>query len=139
MRLVRVKRLLITIATMLSLAASAVSACACSHHGDVLKDAENTCHGQSHDTSAVKASSDARQFGSGCECFARTSIPAITAKKDDSRTTADKQIADIAELPTPITPGSENVAARDAILLSLYSNYQQALLESLPPRAPPRL
>ncbi|HEX6279096.1 MAG TPA: hypothetical protein VFZ49_03685 [Pyrinomonadaceae bacterium] len=139
MRLVRVKHLLITVATMLSLAFSAVYACACSHHGPVSNKAENSCHGQSHDASVVEKSNDTGHVGSDCDCFIRSLVPAFAAKKDDNRTSVENQIAEIVDASSALTIGSQSADARAAEFRSPHSNYQKALLESLPSRAPPRL
>lgn len=138
MRLLRAKRLILTVAAMFSLFISAVSACACSHHEPV-KAAAESCHSSSHEAPAAEQANGAAHFETDCSCLVRTPVPAIVAKKDDKRTAVEKQIVGTVELESVFTIDLE---ASDAVVVAStpqQSNYQQALLSSLPSRAPPRL
>ncbi|MEQ1764512.1 MAG: hypothetical protein ABL984_15385 [Pyrinomonadaceae bacterium] len=137
MRLLRTKHLVWTVTAMLSLFVSAVSACACSHHAPAKVEAES-CHSSSHEALATEQANDAH-FESDCSCFARTPLPAIASKKGDKRIAVEEQIADIVELPLTRAIEFEVAVASDVPFEPPHSNYQQALLSSLPSRAPPRL
>lgn len=136
--LYRQAKYLVLTVTILSLLVSAVSACACSHHEKVKVEAES-CHSSSHEVPAAEQPSGSTQFESDCNCFTRTPVPAIVAKKDDKRASVEEQIADIVELHFPIAIEFEIAAASDNRFEPPHSNYQHALLASLPSRAPPRL
>jgi hypothetical protein len=138
MRLLSAKHLILTVTAMFSLFVSAVSACACSHHEPV-KAATESCHSSSHEAPAVEQFSGSNYIETDCSCLVRTPVPAIVAKKDDKRTSVEKQIAETVELHAifaiALEPADEVVVA----IAPQQSNYQQALLSSLPSRAPPRL
>ena len=138
MKFLRAKHLILTTAAMLSLFVSAVSACACTHHETVKVEA-SSCHSSSHETPPVEASNAAPHFESDCNCFVRTPVPAVVAKKDEKRTAVEEQVAELVDLPTAFAIRFE---AADPITVAFeppQSNFQQALLSSLPSRAPPRL
>ena len=137
-RLGRARLILPTLAAMFSLFISAVSACACSHHQPV-KAESDSCHGSSHETSAAEQPSGLTRFESGCICFARTPVPAIAAKKGDKQITVEEQIADAADLQFTFAIEFDVAVAPDVSFEPPASNYQRALLSSLPSRAPPRL
>jgi hypothetical protein len=138
MKILRAKHLLLTVMAMFSLFVSAVSACACSHHEPVKVEA-SSCHSSSHEAPAAEQSNGSAHIESDCSCFARTPVPAVVAKKNDKRTAVQKHIADVVELPVgqPI-----EFAVADTTVVTFeapQSNYRNALLSSLPSRAPPRL
>lgn len=141
MRLVRAKHVLLTAAAMLSLFVSAVSACACSHHEPVKQAVESSsCHGSSHEAPpSEQPDLSAAHFESDCSCFVRTQVPAIVAKKDDKRSTLEKQTIEVPELPWSIAVETGITDKTEAAFEAPRSNYQHALLASLPSRAPPRL
>jgi hypothetical protein len=140
MRLVRARHLLITVTAMLALYVSAVSACACSHHEPIKKAVENSCHGPSHEAPTdEQANLLGSHFESDCECYVRTPVPAIVAKKDDKRTVVEKQIVEVVELSTAISTRLDASDRPKGSFEPPISNYQHALLASLPSRAPPRL
>ncbi|MEO5859623.1 MAG: hypothetical protein ABIR33_11810 [Pyrinomonadaceae bacterium] len=138
MKLVRVKHVLVTVTAIFSLFVSAVSACACSHHESVKVETES-CHSSSHETSVAEQSTDSNYIETDCSCLVRTPVPAIVAKKDDKRAAVEEQIADVIELPLRIALEFEITTAPDVAFEFPHSNYQLALLASLPSRAPPRL
>lgn len=136
MKISRAKHLLLTVATMFSLFVSAVSACACSHHEPV-KVETSSCHSSSHEAPA--AESDSPHLETDCNCYVRPPVPAIVAKKDDKRTAVESQNLEVVELPLRIAIEFEIASAPDVPFEPPHSNYQHALLASLPSRAPPRL
>ena len=138
MKILRAKHLLLTVTAMFSLFVSAVSACACSHHEPVKVEA-SSCHSSSREISAAEQPSGAAHFESDCSCFARTPVPAIAAKKSDKQITIEEQIADAAGLQLTFAIEFEVSVARRVSFEPPASNYQRALLSSLPSRAPPRL
>ena len=138
MKLIRAKHLLLTVTAMFSLFVSAVSACACSHHQPVKAESES-CHSSSHETSAAEQPSGLAHFESDCSCFARMPVPAIAAKKGDKQITVEEQIADVADLQFTFAIEFDLAVAPDVSFDPPASNYQRALLSSLPSRAPPRL
>lgn len=133
----RAKHLMLTVTAMFSLFVSAVSACACSHHEPIKVDA-SSCHGPSHEAPTVETASDSPHFEADCNCFVRTPVPAIVAKKDDKRTSVEHQAADIVEVPFVIAVALKLARVPDLAFEPPQSNYQHALLSSLPSRAPPR-
>lgn len=140
MGLVRVKQLLVTVTAMLSLFVSAVSACACSHHEPVKKVVESSCHGPSHEAPAVEQPSElGTHLESDCNCFVRTQVPAIVAKKDDKRSDVEQQPVEVLDLPVSIAIQLDSIETPQPAFEPPQSNYQHALLASLPSRAPPRL
>ncbi len=138
MRLFRAKHLILTVATMFSLFVSAVSACACSHHEVVEVEAES-CHSSSHEATPAEPSTDSPHLESDCNCFVRTPVPAVVAKKDDKRTAIEGHTSELIELPSIFAIEFEIAEVADIGFEPSPSNYQHALLASLPSRAPPRL
>lgn len=137
MRLLRAKHLILTVTAMFSLFVSAVSACACSHHVPAKAEIES-CHSSSHETPAAEQFSGSNYIETDCSCPVRTPIQAIVAKKDDKRTSVEKQITNLAIQPV----FAVEVESSDPVAIAFeppQSNYQHALLASLPSRAPPRL
>jgi len=138
MKLVRAKQVLVTVTAIFSLFVSAVSACACPHHESVKVETES-CHSSSHQAPAAEQPTDSNYIETDCSCLVRTPVPAIVAKKDDKRAAVEQQVADIVESPIEIAIEFEIATAADAPFEPPHSNYQHALLSSLPSRAPPRL
>jgi uncharacterized protein YchJ len=138
MKLVRAKQFLVTVTAIFSLLVSAVSACACSHHESVKVKTES-CHSSSHEAPAAEQLTDSNYIETDCNCLVRTPVPAIVAKKDDKRAAVEEQIADVIELPILTTIEFEVATKTDVPFKPPHSNYQQAILASLPSRAPPRL
>ena len=140
MRFIRAKHLLVTVTAMLSLFVSAVSACACSHHEPTKAVVESSCHGPSHDAPAAEQPDLlAPLFESDCNCFVRTQVPAIVAKKDDKKAVVDDQPAGAVQVPFAFAIQLDIVDKAETAFEPPQSNYQYALLASLPSRAPPRL
>ena len=138
MRFIRAKHLLVT--AMLSLFVSAVSACACSHHEPVQKAVESSCHGPSHEAPAAEEPDLlAPHFESDCNCFVRTQVPAIVAKKDDKKAVVNDQPVGAVHVSFPFAIQLDIVDELDIAFKPPQPNYQHALLASLPSRAPPRL
>ena len=139
MKLVRAKHFLVTVAAIFSLFVSAVSACACTHHESV-KVETGSCHSSSHEASAAAEQPNrSDQVDGGCNCYVRTPVPAIVAKKDDKRTVVEQQLAGVLELSVTIDFKFNRAELSALPVQPLQSNYKHALLASLPSRAPPRL
>ena len=138
MRLLRAKHLILTVTAMFSLFVSAVSACACSHHEPV-KVETSSCHSSSHAAPPAEPSNGSTHIETDCSCFVRDRAPAIVAKKDDKRTAVEEQRADVVDRPTVFAIEFEFANDADIAFEPPQSNYQHALLSSLPSRAPPRL
>lgn len=138
MNLLRAKHLMLTVTAMFSLFVSAVSACACSHHEPV-KVETTSCHSSTHEAPPVEPSKGSTHLESDCNCFVRTPVPAVVAKKDDKQVSVEERLDETVE----VTPIFEiEFVAVDAVADTFeppQSNYQLALLSSLPSRAPPRL
>jgi hypothetical protein len=140
MKFVRAKQILVTVTAMLSLFVSAVSACACSHHEPVKQAVGSSCHGPSHESPAAEqADLLADHFEANCECFVRTPAPAIVAKTDDRRTAVEHRADDVFQASVAITIQIDPTDEAEPSFEPHRSNYQHALLASLPSRAPPRL
>lgn len=135
MRFVRAKHILVTVTAMLSLFVSAVSACACSHHEPVKTAVESSCHGPLDEQPNLLGT----HLESDCNCFVRTQVPAIVAKKDDKRTVVEQQPVEAFELPAAVATQLDSIEELQPAFEPPQSNYQHALLASLPSRAPPRL
>jgi hypothetical protein len=138
MKLLRAKHLILTVTAMFSLFVSAVSACACSHHEPV-KVETTSCHSSSHEAPPAEPSKGSPHLEADCNCFVRTPVPAVFAKKDDKRTAVDEQPTDVVELPIVLAIEFEHAEPITSAFEPPQSNYQHALLASLPSRAPPRL
>ena len=138
MKLLRAKHLILTVTAMFSLFVSAVSACACSHHEPVKVEA-SSCHGPSHEVPPAESASDSPHFESDCNCFVRTPVPAIVAKNGDQKTSIEAAPDEKLELPSIPATEFETIDTSSPSFEPPQSNYQHALLSSLPSRAPPRL
>jgi hypothetical protein len=140
MTIVRAKHLLVTVTAMLSLFVSAVSACACSHHEATKAVVESSCHGPSHEAPAAEQPNLlGSHFESDCNCYVRTPVPAVVAKKDDKKVVVDDQPAGDVKVSFAIAIQLDIVDEPETEFEPPQSNYQHALLASLPSRAPPRL
>ena len=126
---------------VLAMFASAASACACNHHQTRVKAEEKpSCHASSHAEPAVE-SEDAvasNRFRSGCSCIVNTRVPAITAKSESKKFSADKVTAS-EEVPVRNIPALFCARDRSAEFDPPDLNYSNLLTPSGPPRAPPRL
>ncbi|MBK9155401.1 MAG: hypothetical protein IPM25_14510 [Chloracidobacterium sp.] len=127
---------------ILSMAFSAVAACACSHHGSAQKPVEAaSCHGPAHADPSTEAdvpepTGDAAE--ADCECLVRKPVPAISAKPGNKKAAS----AELAAEPTTLFPLPE--PAFSSFLSSDNGLYPEAVhkappLDSGPSRAPPRL
>jgi hypothetical protein len=136
----RAKQFLVTVTAMLSLFVSAVSACTCSHHEPGKKAIENTCHGSSYEVSETDGADPlATHIGSDCSCLVVTSPPASGAKSDDTRKTVDGNVHDFPQIRSALVVPSDGTGEPRPFIENPQSNYQLALLTSLPSRAPPSL
>lgn len=88
----RAKQMIISLAAGLSLFATAVSACACSHHQPQLETEPPSCHSSSHGEPTATAAEPAipESFGTGCNCFVNLPSRAITAKSENKKSSVAK-------------------------------------------------
>ena len=126
---------------VLAMSASAVAACACSHHQPLVKAEEKpSCHSASHAEPAVSLQDlpESNSLHSGCNCFVNDRIPAITAKSDSKKfsaakmVTADSSVVSTIAVLSCSSAVSTNVESPNFI-------YSGTFLASGPSRAPPRL
>lgn len=127
---------------MLAMFASAVSACACSHHQPAVADVEQTssCHPASHsETSTSTAASTeppaSDTVGEGCSCFVSSRTPAITAKSENKHISAEAVSASIIRLDFP---ASVTITVKLAKVTPNADVYVGVPPRSGPSRAPPR-
>ena len=126
---------------VLAMSASAISACACNHHKSRVKAEEKpSCHSTSHSEPAVSSQDvpDSDSLHSGCNCFVNDRIPAITAKSESKKFSAEK-----------INPTGEKLVSPAPLLLYSYAgpanfhsprlDYSGRFVTSGPSRAPPRM
>lgn len=132
--------IVVCLLAIVAMFASAVSACACTHH-EMRAGVEQapSCHSASHEGSAAPvepAVSD--NFRSGCGCFVTTPVLAIAAKSESKRFSAEKAVAAgetlLFELPLLLFSNTDPVDFDTNDLA-----YSWACLNSGSPRAPPRL
>ncbi|MGD9590588.1 MAG: hypothetical protein AB7Q37_11225 [Pyrinomonadaceae bacterium] len=127
---------------ILSMAFSAVAACACSHHGSAQEPVEAaSCHGPSHADPSSEAETpeptgDTAQ--ADCECLVRNPVPAISAKP------GNKKAASAGPAAEPTTLFLLPEPEFSSFLSSDNDPYPEAVpkappLDSGPSRAPPRL
>ena len=137
----RANKMVISLAAVLSLFVSVVSACACSHHQSQVKTDPPSCHSSSHGEPAAAADEPAstETFGAGCNCFVNTPAPAITAKSEKKRFSYEKHLGALAALVIPdaidLQPRYRHADGPE----SPPSFFKGQSLSFGPPRAPPRL
>jgi hypothetical protein len=137
----KMQRIFIAAITLISLLASSVSACTCSHHQERAKVEASSCHSHSHNESTLEIQNNAtsQSVQSPCECILVKPAPAIIAKSD-KRKSALQPDAVLSETRVPsfereiviaaVLPGVE-------IDQSAYPSKRPSGL--VPSRAPPRL
>lgn len=127
---------------ILSMAFSAVAACACSHHAAAQEQVESSsCHSASHaaptdEAEGLEPTGDLA--GADCECMARKPVPAISAISGNKKAAAAEHALEPASaflLPEPEFV-SFSIADRRPYLEAIAN---APPLDSGPSRAPPRL
>ena len=126
---------------VLAMCASAVAACACSHHQPQIKvEEKSSCHSTSHAEPAVSSEDvpDSDSLHSGCNCYVNDRVPAITAKPESKKFSAVKINAAGSKVVSTARVRLYSYA-RVATFDSPRLNYSGSSLTSGPSRAPPRL
>ncbi|MGD9561842.1 MAG: hypothetical protein AB7F88_06440 [Pyrinomonadaceae bacterium] len=126
---------------MLAMFTSAVSACACAHHqSQAAAEPAPSCHSASHkETSAEPDEPTASDnFHSGCECLVKSPVPAIAAKSESKKISAEKAAA-ANEPPACYVPILRFSGSESADFDFAAFTYSGVFLTAGPARAPPRL
>jgi len=136
----KAKQILIAALAVISLFASSVSACNCSHHVEQTQNEGPSCHSHSHQTNSAAKTASSASADAPCECILLKTAPAIIAKSEREKTTPQKQIADVlvqsAEFEQRHVAVADVVSVTSTDAPSDLSHYLSGLL---PSRAPPRL
>lgn len=127
---------------ILSMAVSAVAACACSHHKPAAAAVESTsCHGPSHEMPTSATNSPdliGDQAGADCKCFVRDPVPAISAKPGTKK--AADVLRSAESLPYLFQPEAEYfILVPPVVGLNISPDQSSPPLASGPSRAPPRI
>jgi hypothetical protein len=141
MKVARAKRAVFVLAAVLSLFASTLAACGCSHHQTAAVPVETSCHGTSHEApkpaEAFGQTASGDKVETGCRCFANESGPSLFSKS---------RVATDSSNETPVDLGVFDVnrvlVANSAGTLNYYSateHYDSCHGTRAPARAPPRL
>jgi hypothetical protein len=137
----RANKFFLTLAAVLSLFVSAVSACACSHHQPEQEAEKASCHSAAHEQPAAEAAESPalpENFGVGCNCFVKTPSPAITAKSEVKKASIVDSSAAMTEFG-PVVPVEFSVLTRNAGPRTRTAQFAGRDLTAGPSRAPPRL
>lgn len=143
MNLSRAKQMASVLATILSLVASSIAACACDHHSikSSTAPAEASCHGAAHteplESNNLTEAASGDRFETGCNCLVVDSGPSAVS---GSRSLADVSDASPAE-PVDVSVVRIPVLqySRPAYFPFSTAEYNLILSTSAPARAPPRL
>lgn len=139
----RLQKFILSFGIILSLAASSLAACVCSHHA-IAKAQEHatSCHQISHKTEQNQAEnaetkSNFPEIGESCNCFAKVSQPFIVGKSENVKTQKTLAILPVQTKAETLELVSKNDSAKIHFEYHFYnSNYLRKLT---PPRAPPVL
>lgn len=143
MKFRRLQKFILSFGVILSLAASSLAACACSHHAAVK--AENhapSCHQTSHKTGQTQTENSETknnfpEIGESCNCFVKISQPFIIGKSENVKAKKNPAIPPVEIKAETRETLPENAAAEIHFEYHFYnSNYLKTLT---PPRAPPFL
>ena len=127
-------------AAILSLLASAFSACACSHRGEKVEKTQPSCHSSTHSEPGAELSvtTDADRFDECCLCLTKDVTPAVLAKFE-TKTLKDQPHAVIAAAQAALETSQVEVVASLPYLFSVKPIHNGQHLPAAPARAPPRL
>jgi hypothetical protein len=137
----KIKQVTMVLAAVLSLMASAVAACACSHHQVSAAPVEISCHDASHETSQpqndVDQPSPGDQVETGCNCFVQERSPSLSSKAripNDSSSEApvDQQVLELRQVLVAEPAATANYSPP-------ITYYDLLRGTRAPARAPPRL
>ena len=139
----RLQKFILSFGIILSLAASSLAACVCSHHA-IAKAQEHapSCHQTSHKTEQTQAENSETEnhfpeIGESCNCFAKVSQPFIVGKSENVKTQKTLAILSVQTKAETLESVSKNESAKIHFEYHFYnSNYLKKLT---PPRAPPVL
>lgn len=139
----RLQKFILSFGIILSLAASSLAACVCSHHA-IAKAQEHkpSCHQTSPKTEQTQAENSETknafpELGESCNCFAKVSQPFIVGKSENVKTQKSLAILPVQTKVEALESISKNQSAKIHFEYHFYnSNYLRKLT---PPRAPPVL
>jgi len=136
----RIRHILIAAFAALSLFASSVSACSCSHHLEQAKTETPSCHFHSHEASPTVQNASPASADAPCECVLVKPSPAIIAKSEKKKLRLEKNAGE-----TWVEPAKFKLPdlANDVAVVEPPNDPSNYLTRHftglLPARAPPRL
>lgn len=143
MKFRQLRKFILSFGLILSLAASSLAACACSHHAPVkTENHAPSCHQtapKNHQTETVESDSKNKfpVVEESCNCFVKISQPFIVGKSENVKAKKTAAILPVEIKAENCEPLSENAAAEIHFEYHFYnSNYLKKLT---PARAPPVL
>jgi len=135
----RIQQLAIGSIAVLSLAASSIAACTCSHHVGEKAESEKSCHSHSHSTSdnhgATAIAEHRGQTISGTGCSCTQASPRLPLKQDKKHLTFKPAIAQSPLTEPPATAAIVSISVENFDTPPLSQSY---LRNSIKGRAPPR-
>lgn len=135
----RSRRIFIAVLAVLSLLASSVSACTCSHH-EGRAQAEPSCHLHSRGEERASTTNAAPQsFDPACECVPSKPVPAVISKSAKKASQPHEQIAASPIWHISLEPVAAVASDGSIVRLDPPSFLSEYFSGLLPARAPPRL
>lgn len=139
----RLQKFILSFGIILSLFASSLAACVCSHHAIAkAKDHAPSCHQTSHKTEQTQAENSEKKnnfpvIEESCNCFVKVSQPFIVGKSENVKAQKTPAILPDQTKVETFELTSKNETAKIHFEYHFYnSNYLKKLT---PPRAPPVL
>ncbi|MBP7415574.1 MAG: hypothetical protein KA831_02890 [Pyrinomonadaceae bacterium] len=135
----KLQKLSVCAVAILSLLASAVSACACNHHEAKPVAAASSCHSETHETVSAEGVPTGDAVETGCNCFVKDPTPFILAKSESKKLKVQKKAH--AAIVETVDVESIDLAVISVSLLSSVSRqiYAAPPSRSAPARGPPVL
>lgn len=135
----KLQKLSVCVVAILSLLASAVSACACNHHESKPVTAVASCHSETHEAVSAKGVPTGDAVETECNCFVKDPTPFILAKSESKKLKV-QQKSPVTIVET-IDVESIDIAVFSVSLISSVSwqFYAAPSSRSAPARGPPVL
>jgi len=136
----RIKSISIAAMAVLSLFASSVSACTCTHHVEQAKAESPSCHSHTHRESSTPTNASPTSVDSLCECLLAKPAPAIIAKSEKKKLPLQRDAGETSAEPVKFNlPGFANDVSVVETTKYLSNYLTRHFTGLLPSRAPPRL
>ncbi|HRI03929.1 MAG TPA: hypothetical protein PLL77_09315 [Pyrinomonadaceae bacterium] len=135
----KLQKLSVCVVAILSLLASAVSACACNHHESKPVTAVASCHSETHEAVSAERVTNGDTVETGCNCFVKDPTPFILAKSESKKLKVQKKSP--VTIVETVDVESIDLAIVSVSLLSSVSRqfYAAPPSRSAPARGPPVL